>query len=150
MVWLHITWEHEELHLSNKLTCSTNINQTNTKLTVQWKCIMFMRSDLHVFIVYVDTCYPASTLYIASVHWQHNILTDNRVFDNGNLCGNQGRLRDVSTTSNTADIKSALFGVVEMSRKRPWWEFSIFCHTSLLYFWRGPISRKTCFKIYSD
>ena len=53
---------------------------------MQWKCIMFMRSDLHVFIVYVDTCYPASTLYIASVHWQHNILspdTDNRVFDNG-------------------------------------------------------------------
>ena len=42
--------------------CTTNINQTQTKLTVQWKCIMFMRSDLHVFIVYyVDTCYPAST-----------------------------------------------------------------------------------------
>ena len=54
-----------------------------------------------------------------------------------NLCGNQGRLRDVSTTSNTADIKSALFGVVEMSRKRPWWEFSIFCHTSLLYISEG-------------
>ena len=43
------------------MECTTNINQTKTKLTVQWKCIMFMRSDLHVFIVYVDTCYPAST-----------------------------------------------------------------------------------------